>query len=145
MKWVKICFKSSETKVEGSVSEIEDGKLNRHCHEEGDEEGESDDIIYNNFHACPFDPQVLDNKQVSDQGNGDRKTEVVKSNENAGNVNTVKAISPTFYKQLLSCNLAYEAYFRRTVFGATANAPKYMQQLAKLCNSYNLYYEVKFP
>jgi hypothetical protein len=51
MHWVEICFKSTDTKIERSVSEIEDRELHGHCHEEWDEKSETDDVIDNFLHA----------------------------------------------------------------------------------------------
>ncbi len=44
-------------------------------------------IKFRCVHACPFDPQVFNDKKVSDQCNGDWKADIVKPNEDAENVN----------------------------------------------------------
>ncbi len=51
MCWIKVNFKSSEAVIEGTMDEVSDGVLHHDCHEQWNQEGESNTSICHLFDA----------------------------------------------------------------------------------------------
>jgi hypothetical protein len=87
------------------VNKVDNGKLEGQVHHQRNKNRKQDDSGDRFLHSKPFDPFVLHNKEVAQQGNRNGKEEIVEANKNIKQMHHYEAAKGPYIKNIIQSNL----------------------------------------